>query len=107
MADLKPKHLAVLAAIGAAGVLFYTATRSVGPVQSESTHRATEQESPAQDFQDHLAHAGELLTAPVMVPHRYPAQTCPGTTQTMHQGFAPHYAISDPQVAALPAEEAW
>lgn len=107
MADLKltPASAAVAAAVAAAAVLAYTATRAVGPVDAQGP--LTELEAPAQNFTSHLARAAELLTAPVFTPHRFPDRTCPGTTQTIHQGFAPQYAIPDPQVAALPAEEPW
>jgi hypothetical protein len=104
--SLKPRHLAAAAAIGAAGVLAYTATRAVGPVPWKPG-KLTELEGPVQNLQEHLAHAAELLTEPVLTPHRFPARTCPGTTQTIHQGFAPLYALQDPQLAAMPAEEPW
>lgn len=105
VADITPKHVAVAVAIFAAGGLFYAGTRQAGPVRLVGP--LTELEGPSQDFQEHLAHGSELLTEPVMVPHRYPQRTAPGTTETIHQGFAPLYAIPDPQVAALPAESAW
>lgn len=103
-----PEHLAVIAAGAAAAWLAYTATRAAGPVPSpDKTGPVTEIEAPAQNFVSHLARAGELLTQPVRVPHRYPDQTCPGITRTMHQGFAPQYQAPSPELAALPAEAAW
>lgn len=106
---ITPQQVAVAVAIGAAVVLAYTATRSVGPVATGTgpQNPLTELEGPVSDFQEHLAHASELLTQPVMLPHRYPARTAPGTTRTMHQGFAPLYALPDPQIAALPTEKPW
>jgi hypothetical protein len=105
VADITPATLAVAAAVGAAAVIAWTATRAVGPV--DKPNMLTELEGPAQDFQDHIAHPLEMLIEPVFTPHRFPDRTCPGTTQTIHQGFTPRYAIPDPQVAALPAEAAW
>lgn len=109
MADtLRPEHVLLAAAAAAAGWLFYTGTRAAGPVPSvDRAGPLTEIEAPAQNFVDHLARAGELLNPPVRVPHRYPPQTCPGITVTMHQGFVPFYRLPDPQLAALPAEQAW
>jgi hypothetical protein len=105
---LGPEHLAVAAAAAAVGWLFYTATRAAGPFPPvDRAGPLTELEAPAQNFVTHLARAGELLAAPVKVPHRYPDQTCPGITVTMHQGFVPFYRLPDPQLAALPAEQAW
>jgi hypothetical protein len=103
---ITPAHVAVAAAIGALGVLAWTATRSAGPVPDRQGP-FTELEAPAQNFVSHLAHLSEFLVAPVFTPHRFPDRTCPGTTQTIHQGFAPRYALPDPQLAALPAEEPW
>jgi hypothetical protein len=98
----------VAAADAAALYLAYTATRAAGPVPSpDRAGPLTELEAPAQNFVSHLARAGELFTAPVRVPHRYPTQTCPGITATMHQGFAPQWRAPSPALAALPAEAAW
>jgi hypothetical protein len=104
---LNPAHVAAAAAIGGLGVLAWTATRSVGPVDVDRPNKLTELEAPVQNFVSHLAHLSEFLVTPVFTPHRFPDRTCPGTTETIHQGFAPRYAISDPQVAAMPAEEPW
>lgn len=103
-----PEHLAVAAVAAAALYLGYMATRAAGPVPStDRPGPLTELEAPAQNFVSHLARAGELLTEPVRLPHRYPVQTCPGITQTMHQGFAPQWRAPSPALAALPAEAAW
>jgi len=102
--ELKPGHVAAAAALAVAGVLAWTAARS-GRVDVPKTF--TELQGPVLSFQEHLAHAGELLTEPVTLPHRYPPQTAPGTTQTIHQGFTPLYQLPDPQIAALPAAEPW
>lgn len=103
-----PEHLALAIAAAAALYLGYTATRAAGPVPSpERPNKLTELEAPAQNFVSHLARAGELFTTPVRLPVRYPVQTCPGITQTMHQGFAAQYRAPSPELAALPAEAAW
>lgn len=108
MAKIGPEHVAIAGAAAAAVFLAYHATRKIGPVpNAEKPGPLTELEAPAQNFVAHLAHASELLTEPVRVPHRYPDQTCPGITVTMHQGFAPFYRVPDPQLAAAPAEYAW
>lgn len=105
---LGPAHVAAAAAAAAAVYLAYTATRAAGPVPPvDRPGLYTELEAPAQNFVSHLARAGELLTRPVLTPHRFPDRTCPGTTQTIHQGFAPLFVIPDAQAAALPAEKAW
>src|SRR5262249_9979305 len=90
--------------LGAALVLAYAGTRKIGPVDAPVPF--TELEAPVQNFASHLAHITEL-TDPVFTPHRFPDRTCPGITETIHQGFAVHTALLGPQLAALPAEQAW
>lgn len=75
-----------LLVILAACVLSWTA-QGATPRRLFWVHKLTEHEGPAQDFQDHLAHAAELLTKPVLVPVVFPDRTAPGITATMHQGF--------------------
>lgn len=106
MADLKAPPPAVIAAAAVVAGLVWAAHRA-GMLRTFPQGALTELEAPAQNFAEHLAHASELLTAPVFLPHRYPDRTAPGTTRTMHQGFAPLYRLPDPQIAALPAEEPW
>src|SRR5215510_2305906 len=90
--------------VGAALVLAYAGTRRIGPVDAPVPF--TELEAPVQNFASHLAHITELAD-PVFTPHRFPDRTCPGITQTIHQGFVVRTAPLDPQLAALPAEQAW
>lgn len=103
-----PEHVAI-AVVGAAVVyLFYTATQAAGPVPSpDRPGDYTEAEAPVQNITAHIVQTSELVFAPVRVPHRYPTQTCPGITRTMHQGFAPDYRTDDPQLTAAPSEAAW
>lgn len=103
-----PEHVAAAAVAAAVVYLFYTATKAAGPVPSpDRPGDLTEIEAPVQNFASHLAQPSELVFEVVRVPHRYPEQTCPGVTRTMHQGFAPQYKVGDPQVMAAPSEAAW
>jgi hypothetical protein len=106
MTAIKPVHLAVAVALGAAGWLAFTATRNTGPVGDRQQRALTELEAPVQDFREHLAHITELVQ-PVFTAHRFPDRTCPGTNEVIHNGFTARYAPQDPQLAALPAEQAW
>lgn len=102
---MKIKAVHGLAVVGviAAGGLFYAATRTTGPVPMP---RFTETRSPG-PLQEHLITAEELTASPVFVPHAYPSRIAHGISQVVSYGFAPLYGIDDPQVAALPAEQAW
>lgn len=106
MTTIKPPHVAIAIAAAAAGWVAFTATRAAGPAGSPPQKALTELEGPVQDFQEHLAHITELFE-PVFTQHRYPDRTCPGTNETIHNGFTARYAPQDPQLAALPAEQAW
>lgn len=96
--------LYVLAGIGlaAAGGIGYLATRSAGPVKLQQFVEL--RQGP---LQEHLVTAEELQVSPVFTGHHYPARVAPMVTACIHQGFAPHYQVPDPQAAALPAEVMW
>lgn len=99
---LDTRHAVAGLGLLVAGGIAYLATRSAGPVQL--TPFTELREGP---LQQHVVTTDGLLTQPVNVPHHYPARVGPGITRVISQGFAPLWQIPDPQVAALPAEQAW
>lgn len=88
--------------LGAAAAIAYLATRTAGPVQLT---RYTECRQGT--IQPHLVTEADLLTAPARTRHHYPVRVAPALVGVIANGFAPLYAPPDPQIAALPAEEAW
>lgn len=101
MRNLRTEHvIAVIGLLVAAG-LAYAATRTTGPVPLPAF---TELRSGP--LMEHVISAEELLTEPVYVPHHYPGRVAPHTFKAIRHGFAPLYALPDPQAAALPAEQA-
>lgn len=85
--------------LGVAAGIAYLATRGTGPVKL--TQYTEERSGPVQG---HLATEAELGFPAPPTQHRYPAKLAPGLSQCITHGFAPLYRLSDPQVAALPAE---
>ena len=103
MDRLTPAAAIAGVALLGAGVLAYLATRSAGPVPMPAF---TEQRGGG-PLMEHLITEAELISSPVYVPHHYPPRVAHGISQVVSHGFSPLYQAPDPQVAALPAEEAW
>jgi hypothetical protein len=100
---LTPWHIALGLGLSAAAAMAFGATRGVGSVKGMTKFT----ESRGGGLQEHLVTKEELGLVPAEPQMHYPAQVAPGLNMLITQGFAPLYQIPDPQIAALPAEQAW
>lgn len=99
-------HVAAGALLLAAGGLALLATRGAGPVQL--TKYVELRRGP---LQEHLVSVDELnmgrgFSAP-RYPMHYPGTVAAGITGLVKDGFTPLWQIPEPQIAPLPAEQAW
>lgn len=96
------RHAAAVLALAAAAALAWAATRNTGPIP-----QARYSEDLAGPLMEHMVSEAEQITQPVLTQHRYPRMVAPAISSVIQQGYTPLYQIPDPQVAALPAEQAW